>query len=95
MSLLSSENLGCWAPPPIRVTERQRFSFQGTAIAYVSSCCRVIKRQSLSPHSNDRKGRPFEFCIAQNHWAGAKFWHETLGCQFTNAPLGFSFHAHT
>jgi hypothetical protein len=22
-------------------------------------------------------------------------WQETLGCQFTKAPLGFSFHAHT
>jgi hypothetical protein len=22
-------------------------------------------------------------------------WHETFGCQFTNAPLGFSFHAQT
>lgn len=24
-----------------------------------------------------------------------KDWQETLGCQFTNAPFGFSFHAQT
>jgi hypothetical protein len=33
---------------------------------------------------------------ASNYWlCPPKFSHDTLGCQFTNAPLGFSFHAQT
>jgi hypothetical protein len=31
---------------------------------------------------------------AQGFWPANKS-HDTLGCQFTNAPLGFSFHAQT
>ncbi len=30
----------------------------------------------------------------QGFWP-LKAWQETFGCQLTNAPLGFSFHAQT
>lgn len=72
-----------------------RAAFGAALLFGASTPLAKLLLQSVNPWVFSPPGFVDRIIVSTQGFWPLNAWHETFGCQFTNAPLRFSFHAQT